>query len=388
MDRGIRINNLFVFLIVGLFGLLWGIIPPFLWAAPSISSVSGTVSDGQTITVGGAGFGANGPTIKIFDDFQKGTNGNHISTAAGSAQVGQWDVAQGVTADTIYSTDYAHSGTQSVRFNYNYSDAMPCLGLDNIDGNPPNGVFASWWQYLPTNKDVPGTNGPEAPGLPNWKIFWLYNWTGAWYNDWIAAMLSNSLPTNACFGMMNDSLSNSFWPTPADGQWKADTFIKGQWQRYWFYLKASTTGDGVAALYSTNASSGFKNPFKNQATSTVAHPAYPWNRLHFPGFGRKDTNSILYYDDIYVATGLYAQARVEIGNNATYSKCTNLTILTPTLWSDTSITATVRPGSFINGSSAFLFVFDANGALNTTGYPITIGGPPPPAAPTGLKIVN
>jgi hypothetical protein len=152
-------------------------------------------------------------------------------------------------------------------------------------------------------------------------------------------------------------------------------------------MKAGQSSDGAGGLYQMNASAGYKI-IKTGTNITNQTTGCPWTRLHFPGFERKDTNSIMYYDDIYVATGTGAMARVEIGNNATYSRCTNLTILTPTLWSDTAITATVRQGSFANGSSAFLFVFDSNGGVNTTGYPITIGGPPPPAPPSGLRIIN
>jgi len=43
-----------------------------------------------------------------------------------------------------------------------------------------------------------------------------------------------------------------------------------------------------------------------------------------------------------------------------------------TLWSDTEITATLRQGSFANGEQAYLYVFDANGNVNSDGYPIII----------------
>ena len=43
------------------------------WAAPSISGVSGTASGGEAITISGSDFG-NGPSIVIFDDFEKGAN--------------------------------------------------------------------------------------------------------------------------------------------------------------------------------------------------------------------------------------------------------------------------------------------------------------------------
>ena|GEM_PF-6087878 len=78
------------------------------------------------------------------------------------------------------------------------------------------------------------------------------------------------------------------------------------------------------------------------------------------------------FDDVYLATGPYAQARVEICNHSTYTTSTNCSIATVTLWSDTEITATLRQGSFANGEQAYLYVFDANGNVNSDGYPIII----------------
>jgi hypothetical protein len=132
------------------------------------------------------------------------------------------------------------------------------------------------------------------------------------------------------------------------------------------YLWQSGTGDNT--LYSTNPTG--------------------WNYLHFPGYGRYDSNSNTYYDDIYVAAGSGARARVEIGNKVTYSSCTNLAVSTANSWSDTQIVATVRNGSFTQGQTAYLFVVDASGAVNSQGHPITIGAgsTTEPSAPKGLTV--
>jgi len=98
-----------------------------------------------------------------------------------------------------------------------------------------------------------------------------------------------------------------------------------------------------------------------------------------------------------VSAGTNAAARVEIGDQSTYSSCKNLTILTPTKWNDGSITATVRQGSFTSGQTAYVFVFDANNNGNTSnGYKVTIGGTSststptstPPSPPQNLRIVQ
>src|SRR5574340_127762 len=67
------LNRLIAILLIILF-------PVLSVAAPNPTGVSGTVSNGQSITVTGTGFGATGPNIRIFDDFETGTNGATIAT--------------------------------------------------------------------------------------------------------------------------------------------------------------------------------------------------------------------------------------------------------------------------------------------------------------------
>jgi hypothetical protein len=92
-------------------------------------------------------------------------------------------------------------------------------------------------------------------------------------------------------------------------------------------------------------------------------PIFPTNnttsfdRIKFPGwFGNGDTSNFeAYYDDIYVATGENAFARVEISNASTVAKSTiNLTIPVSS-WSDTTIEAKMHK-EHLSGDSLKLFV--------------------------------
>jgi hypothetical protein len=111
-------------------------------------------------------------------------------------------------------------------------------------------------------------------------------------------------------------------------------------------------------------------------------------------YGRQTPNCVTSFDDIYIATGPNAQARIEVGNASTYAKSTKLTILTPKSWSDGSISAQVNTGQFKTGEAAYLFVFKADGSVSS-GYPIKMGATasgssstvvqPPPAPNLQLK---
>jgi hypothetical protein len=103
------------------------------------------------------------------------------------------------------------------------------------------------------------------------------------------------------------------------------------------------------------------------------------------------TKEAVYFDDIYIQTG--TQARVEIGDSATWAGCKHREIQKPSAWSDTAITITLNKGSFKDGDCAFLYVVDANGNVNSNGYKLSggaacTGGTSSPSAPTGLHIAN
>ena len=95
-----------------------------------------------------------------------------------------------------------------------------------------------------------------------------------------------------------------------------------------------------------------------------------WDQIKVPGWirGAGNPEVATLYDDIYIASGPNAQARVEIGDAPAYDDSTNLTILTPETWDENTITATVQPGSFEGFAGTFLFVTDATGTRNETGF--------------------
>jgi hypothetical protein len=93
-----------------------------------------------------------------------------------------------------------------------------------------------------------------------------------------------------------------------------------------------------------------------------------------------------------VAVGSNSAARVEIGNKSDYKTCTKMAISTPTSWSSTKISVTVREGNFEPGENAYMFVVDADNKASA-GYPVTFDSsskidsnpPPPPGKPFVVK---
>lgn len=364
--------------------------PAAVLAAPAITSVAGTVGNGETITITGTGFGSTGPTIVVFDDFEKGSNGTTLSSVQRAAQVGFWDNLSATMGPLYptYSNTYAHSGSLSMKSDWSDNGAQEGGRLVQANLGGATQVYASWWMYLPANRNVPGT----AIGAPNWKIFWIY--ANPWpASDYVCTFLDNVNSGYLSCGVCDDQnapLRADFGPV-ADTLTTATSFAKGTWMRYEVYLVGSSTS-GVINWWETSASRTRIQRANKTGVNTM-HTGEPWVYFHLPGYGRGDAGSQTYYDDAYIAKGPGALARVEIGNNATYSNCTNLAVITPTSWSSNSITATVRQGGFTAGAPAYLFVVDSSGAVSP-GYPVTIGsggGTPAPAtvsAPTGFRIIT
>jgi hypothetical protein len=76
----------------------------------------------------------------------------------------------------------------------------------------------------------------------------------------------------------------------------------------------------------------------------------------------------LYWDEIYVDR---TQARVEIGNAATWSASSHLELQIPSAWSDDAIRFEVKRGAFEVGGQAFVYVVDADGNVNEAGLAVT-----------------
>lgn len=330
--------------------------------ALAISGVTGTISNGQSVTITGTDFGATGPTVVLFDDFEKGTNGNAVSTSANGAQVGSWGEKAGADYIPTYSTTEKHGGSNAMRLNF----TTQTVGI-KVDFSDTDRVYFSFWTYCPSTSQIPGTGETDGP---NYKLVLVaddVDGEGTYGSDFTYVVEGSDLPLGE-----TQTPGWSAWYDSSGlytGQWINTEWNKGEWHRFEGYLYGHTSS-GTAYLWETNASHA-RLLIDNASGVATKHAADMWNHFSFPGYARADAQGIHYHDDVYIATGTGALARVEIGNNATYANCTNLAVCTPTSWSDTSIAVTLRAGSFTTGT-AYLFVVDANGNASG-GYEVTLG---------------
>ena len=143
------------------------------------------------------------------------------------------------------------------------------------------------------------------------------------------------------------------------------------WQRIEMYKKLSTAGQADGKIFwSRNNTVGYQNDalMTRESGFTFQENSFLLG-LMFANV-RNDGNFHFYIDDVYVSN---TQARVEIGNASSFTSCTHREIQIPSAWASGSIAVTVNAGTFGSGT-AYLYVVDANGSVNASGYAVTIGG--------------
>lgn len=345
--------------------------PALVLGAPAINGVSGTTANGQSITISGSGFGNNGPNVVLFDDFERGTLGQPMLIGAGSAQVGQWDAKDASIGVAVYGST-AVSGTKA------YESDKSHWSMHQICNLPAGTtkVFMSYYVRMDTSY-----------GTESWKLAWLFDGdeTGDREDD-IAVPVRMQGGGWIIDGNANTELDphGSFYPSD-------DPYVPlNTWGRIAFYAELTTTHSGKIRMWDKHPTSGIRllasgDQFQvaGSASGTVE-----WDEVHFPGLTPNGAG-YLRHDDVYIAYGDNAMARVEIGNASTYSACTKLSVAVPNAWSASSITATWYEGELRSGDQAYVYIFDSTGTPNSTGYAVTIGGGAPvapPAAPSGLTV--
>lgn len=319
-------------------------------AQPSISGVLGELNSGNDILISGDGFGSNGPEVLLFDDFESGVNQSPIATGNGSAEYGNWNTTSGLVT---YSNYTAVSGSLAFRAD------QSTTWLNYVEALLPEGtmdVFVSWWLYIPSTDNLPGEGTPD--GI-NWKQMWIQG-SGSDDDD-----------------QVTPSLSPQYWMwfgnhTPYYGGYPSIPYMaKGQWKHFKVWIKGGYSNDGQVRLWHLGHT-GDLDIVTSDNNVTTMYPGGIRERVRINGYGRRTANCHPTFDDVYIATGANAQARVEIGNHPSYLSCSKIAISVPTAWDNDLIAAKLYTGSIPPGT-AYLFVIDSAGNVSG-GHEITIGG--------------
>lgn len=334
--------------------------------------ITGNVRQGEEITISGSGFG-EGPNVVIYDDFEGGAHNDPIPLT--SPLIGAWAAVSSPYVPRYH--EYAYSGNTS------YSMQDDLATVSQYGGKPAQlkvrfddtqEVFISYQLTVPPGKHFPGAPTREEWGAAShWKMTWLMDGdNGFGHGDGRADLC---IPTNGqAKGLQIVGNTDKIgWVGDLDDLFDVDGF-----NRVAVWLRADpaapeTEGYTWIQWLSAKTAPAFtrehiKPVFNAGATSPTS---YQWNQLNVPGwFGNSLVNPGGVYDDVYLATGANAPARVEVGDAPDYEDCTELSIMPSLSWTDSEIKVIVKTKGTETISQKYIFIFDGQNELIADGIAI------------------
>lgn len=319
-------------------------------AQPNASGLSGDTIHGGVITVTGARFGNNGDELPLkFDDFESGALSARLSS-------GGWSVSNANGPDDpVYSNTFAFSGTKS-----GYADMR--VGGDSgayLSDINTEKIYASFrFRYrmnsTPSTQKGFRVNANDGPNLfssqPNVNI-----------QDYATSNRASISPNETGEGKY------SLYGLP--------NLSQNRWYRLEYYFALSSpAGSDNGEVWASHDLKVVENARGMNTRGTGVTDNYQVAMLPFY-FGNGGGGEV-WYDDVYISR---TKARIEIGNNASWSACTKRAIQQPLEWSSNAITFKINLAGFSSNDNLYLFVVDHTGAISNGLEMVEVVRPLPPA---------
>ena len=332
---------------------------------------SGNISVGAQVTVSGENFGAVGPGVISWDDFELGAAGAQL----GAPSIGPtWTFLTVADNPTPYYSDGdSYSGSLSARVAWKEPGWLggTMNGFGWAGEGPLNTIFMSYMRYQDSSIAIGGYPYNVKQSIMYGPIDHPGCVVGGSIkpdeHQWINAA-SGSLGTRRDWRSGQQTC-----PTGGVDSWgTGDNYTDSEeiWQRWdtWLDYEDDVADDDTHAMqwYDNRlVLDWIGNGADYDGTQYV-------NDIRI-GLQFQDLASYAHawclYDDVYIAE---TRARVEIGDNVNFVSCTKRDIIPTTHWSDTEILLeSFRAPSFSGGDTAYLFIVDADGNVST-GEEITI----------------
>lgn len=321
-------------------------------ATPVISSATITVTHGAIASVAGSAFGPKSEAAPFkWDNFENGIANNPLSSTG-------WTHYNAGSTYPQISTTQSYAGTRSA-----FAHLIPD---GNNEGFPTAGLHGLSTKYFYASYQYRWEVTGGAMGSGFIKLL-RANGPNAFYIS--RPRFYTSLHPGGTSPLLNAGYS--YTSADADGAGEASSNVpQGTWNRLEVYYKLSQPAGSATGTLQTwanlvrkvNLTSQMTLP-TGQASATIENFLLPFMASNLPG----GVELRMYVDDIYVDN---TQARIEIGNAATWAACTRREIQIPTTWSNTSASFTVNRGALSDGA-AWVYVVHANGRPSA-GFPITL----------------
>ncbi len=300
-------------------------------------------------TIAGSWFGTKTESV-YYDDFES----RSVGAVSGSVGSLNWSLSTG----SSISTSNPHSGTKSVVHNYSSNDFPKAYKtLSGVNRN----VYMSCWFFF---------SGTVAAGTV-WKLGRVGYGTiytgiaraGASYTSSGTTDHPQSFGGEIRTDPSGTGITSSSSHMTGTNTTPTAAFINGQWHFYEIEFYAGTL-NGNDCYFEERVNGKITARWVNRLFLTDAYPNLP-NWILTPINGMDNSPSITYsVDEVYISE---SRSRVVMTDSATYSASTKWCAQEDLVngWSDTLIYYKPKRGSFTQGATAYLHVFN-NGVLVDT----------------------
>jgi hypothetical protein len=354
--------------IIATFGL--ALVAGQAFAAPTISSLSGTVQEGGVITVKGAGFGSFGGSIVSWDDFDGQALGSRINGS--TAKIGGlWTTQDNYSGSGArFDNGHIHSGGRAALIDWSI-DQYQIRAFGWKGRGPYTRLFISYWRYM--------VGDYQSANDDNHKQFYLFGNASGDFPQLMPCIPAGDDTWGVYNNIADSSVSYSVRNNLNTLGWTYSN-TRGAFQRwdYWFVLNDVNVKNGTVKTW-VNGKLGISTTSYNIRRVNGAFDDF---RLGHMARGFESTAKA-WYDDLYIAT---TQARVELCDKATWSECTKreIQVVQPASWTAGQLTFTLRRGGYEGVAGKYVYVIDSNGVANSSGYPLSSG--PVPMPPSSVVV--
>lgn len=363
----------------------------FAFAAPSISSTSGTFAHGQSVTINGSGFGIKNTAAPWqWDNFESGTVGQRLTTqgyaeydgtGAGTFPVYSMTKAYGQGTKSVYHPlvagvedfrDAGKAGLNSLEMYYSVmvywenpsgvQSGNPVIKLVRANSTTPSGSACFY-------------NSTAGTGCR--PHFYITMRTNGGADD-------GGLDTGYTFNNTQLADANEIGFGSYNGYVNLN---KDNWHRVEVYMKLSNPVGTANGAFESWLDGVQEYNVTNTITRDSDLAGKNLDSFMLPVMVSENAMNLNFYaDDVYVDKTI---SRVEICSGSTWDARGKCEVQVPSAWSSegTSITAAINQGAFTESSNQYLYVVDSTNTANEAGYQITFGSDViAPTSPSGLSV--